>query len=102
MTLGTFSTIVSIIGIPSLITLFKMMYNANHRIKILMVAQQKQMRRDLMEDYHRYKEQGWISDDDLETFEEGYQAYHSLGKNGVMDAKRDELLALPNTAPVKI
>ena len=30
-----------------------------------------------------------------DTFSACYECYHSLGKNGVMDSKRDEFLSLP-------
>ena len=61
---------------------------------ILMDAQQKQMRRDLTLDYHKYMEQGYIDDDDLDMWEAAYQAYHALGVNGIMDSRRDNLIRL--------
>ena len=39
-------------------------------------------------------EDGKIDDDDLDMWEASYQAYHSLGKNGIMDSRRQELIKL--------
>lgn len=61
-----------------------------------MKSQQAQMRTKLLELYHFYMNQGFISEDDLEDWENQYQAYHELGKNGVLDARREQLLKLPS------
>lgn len=45
-------------------------------------------------DYHRYMQNGCIDDDDLDMWEASYQAYHSLGANGIMDSRRDDLIKL--------
>lgn len=88
----------ALVGVPSLfacvvwfakkVTLF------GKQMKILMNAQQKQMRRELQMDFHRYMDAGFISDEDLEMWESGYQAYHALGKNGIMDSYRQKLIDL--------
>lgn len=44
---------------------------------------------------NKYLKAGSIDKDGLENFENIYQQYHALGKNGVMDALRDKVLALP-------
>ena len=36
-----------------------------------------------------------ISAENKQRFENTYNSYHALGKNGVMDAKRDKILAMP-------
>lgn len=38
---------------------------------------------------------GYCPTDEKADFENLYQSYHQLGKNGVMDANREKLLALP-------
>lgn len=88
----------ALVGVPSLfacvvwfakkVTLF------GKQMKILMNAQQKQMRRELQMDFHQYMDAGFISDEDLEMWESGYQAYHALGKNGIMDSYRQKLIDL--------
>ena len=88
----------AIFGVPSLFALATYFVKAcikfSKKIDILMNAKQKQMRRDLTIDYHKYMEDGKIDDDDLDMWEASYQAYHSLGKNGIMDSRRQELIKL--------
>ena len=88
----------AIFGVPSLFALATYFVKAcvkfSKKIDILMNAQQKQMRRELTMDYRKYNEQGYIEDDDLDMWEASYQAYHSLGKNGIMDDRRQRLIAL--------
>ena len=88
----------AIFGVPSLFALATYFVKAcikfSKKIDILMNAQQKQMRRELTIDYHKYMEEGKIDDDDLDMWEASYQAYHSLGKNGIMDSRRQELIKL--------
>lgn len=90
--------IMAIVGIPSLFTMVvfitKTIYKLSKKISILMDAQQKQMRRDLTNDYHTYMDRGYIEDDELDLFEAGYQAYHALGENGIMDSRREDLIKL--------
>ena len=47
--------------------------------------------------YEKAEKAGYCSSDDKMKFEATYQAYHSLGKNGVMDVKREKLLQMPET-----
>jgi hypothetical protein len=90
--------IMALIGVPSLFACVawfgKKVVQFGKRLDILMNAQQKQMRRDLTQDYHKYIAQGFIDDDDLDMWEASYQAYHSLGANGVIDSRRDDLIKL--------
>jgi hypothetical protein len=93
--------IMSLFGIPTLFAIvcwiFKMVWNQGNRIQILMKAQQAQMRRDLMEDYYRHMHNGYITDRDLEIWDAQYKAYHSLGLNGILDKRHEEILSLPLT-----
>lgn len=98
-----FNTIISwmgAIGIPTIFTMtawcVKRCVGFSKRLKILMEAQQAQMRRDLLNDYHMYMQQGWISDDDMQAWDNAWDKYHNLGVNGVLTARREELLKLPN------
>lgn len=96
--LRSLASIMALIGVPSLFALATYFVKAcvkfSKKIDILMNAQQKQMRRDLTQDYHKYIAQGFIDDDDLDMWEASYQAYHSLGANGVIDSRRDDLIKL--------
>lgn len=88
----------ALIGIPSVfacvVWMGKKLLLFGRDMRILMNAQQKQMRRTLMIDYHKYMDADKISDEELEFWEEDYQAYHSLGMNGIMDSRRADLMEL--------
>lgn len=94
-------TLMSVIGFPSVFAIcswcIKTCFTFGKRLDILMKAQQAQMRSQLLEQYHYYMDGGWISEEHLEDWENQYQAYHSLGDNGIMDARRKTLFTLPNT-----
>lgn len=66
----------------------------HNKVELLMKAHQLQLRRILMDDYIKHSTRGTITAEDLQDWEEIYQSYHSLGQNGVMDARRQQLLAL--------
>ena len=97
-TLHRVLTWANIIGVPALFTITvwfgKKVILFGSQMKILMNAQQKQMRRELTMDFHMYMEHGYIEDDELDLWEAGYQAYHELGQNGIMDNRRDKLIEL--------
>lgn len=94
----------ALLGIPSLFVIagwfVKACFRFSHKIDILMNAQQKQMRRELTQDYHKHMDAGYIDDDDLDLWVEGYNAYHDLGHNGIMDKRKDDLIEL-NAHPRK-
>ena len=96
--LRSLASIMALIGVPSLFALATYFVKAcvkfSKKIDILMNAQQKQMRRELTQDYHKYIAQGFIDDDDLDMWEASYQAYHALGENGIMDSRREDLIHL--------
>lgn len=56
-------------------------------------------RNDLEDIADKAQKQKFLSAYDKQRFESAYQSYHSLGKNGVMDAKRDAILNYPETKP---
>lgn len=101
MSLKTIVDIMALVGIPSIFTLsvtcIRLCRKYAKQIQILMQSQQAQMRTKLLELYAKHMERGWISDDDLQDWENQYQAYHSLGKNGILDARRQQLFSLPNS-----
>lgn len=100
MTLKHIVDVMALFGIPSIfammIFVIKLVYTYIKQIRILMKSQQAQMRSHLLELYDKYIDRGWISEDELLDWENQYQAYHSLGQNGILDAKRQQVLALPN------
>lgn len=94
------------LGVPSIfaiiVFIIKHMRRYTNKIQVLCKAQQAQMRAQLLELYHVYKERGYITEEEMEEWENQYQAYHSLGSNGVLDKRRDELMRLPSTPQLPI
>ena len=90
----------AILGIPSVFSMtlwcVKSCRKYTKQLKILMKSQQAQMRTKLLEKYHEYISQGWISEDDLADWDNQYQSYHELGQNGILDNRREQLFKLPN------
>lgn len=95
-----FVELLSIIGIPSIFAMtswcIKCCRRYTKQLKVLAKAQQAQMRSQLLEQYHYYMDDGWISEEHMEDWENQYKAYHSLGKNGILDSRREDLLKLPD------
>ena len=89
-----------ILGIPSIFTMtvwcIKSCIRYTRQLKVLAKAQQAQMRSQLLEQYHSYIKDGYISEEHMEDWENQYQAYHSLGENGILDNRRNTLLKLPS------
>lgn len=50
---------------------------------------------DLDDMYEKVITKGYASAEEKSKFESIYQAYHNLGKNGVMDKRHEQVLALP-------
>lgn len=94
MTLGTIATVISLLG--TLIGIIKVLATQGKKISVLMKAQQAQMRNQMLVQYHFYIDRGYITDDEMDDWENQYQAYHCLGANGVLDKRRDELMHLPS------
>lgn len=92
----TIPQILALLGVPSLATIIGYLVKLAKQVKILMKAQQAQMRAQLLDKYNQYMRDGYISDEDLTEWENQYQSYHALGQNGVMDDRRKKLFALPN------
>ena len=91
-------SIFALLGIPSIFTLIvfvlKRIKEDAKQLKILMEAQQAQMRSQLLKDYYHYVDRGFVYESELKDWENQYQAYHSLGANGIMDDRRKKLFNL--------
>ena len=89
-----------ILGIPSIFTMIlcciRYCKKYMKQMKVLAKAQQAQMRSQLLEQYHSYIKDGYISEEHMEDWENQYQAYHSLGENGILDSRREALMKLPS------
>ena len=88
----------AILGVPTVfaivVAILKKMGKFQSQIKILMNSQQAQMRSQLLKDYYTYKRRGFIYEAELSDWMSQYDAYHSLGANGIMDRRKDALLDL--------
>ncbi len=63
--------------------------------KAMKLALQAILRRDMIEDYNKWKERGYAPIYARESFENCWKQYHKLGANGVMDDIHNKFLALP-------
>ena len=61
----------------------------------VMTGVQALLRDRLLQGYRHYEEKGYADYDDRSNMENIYNAYHGLGKNGVMDEMRAAFLSLP-------
>lgn len=95
-TLKNILTWTSALGLPTIVAILVWCIKQGQKVAILMSAQQAQMRTKLLELYHKYEKRGYITEEELEDWENQYQAYHSLGKNGVLDSRRERLLKMNN------
>lgn len=65
-------------------------------VELLKFGTQMMLKNDLKLRYEHWLSKGYAPIDSKEDLEKMYQAYHSLGANGVMDGMRAAFLALPN------
>lgn len=68
-------------------------------VRLVKTGVQVSNRTDLEEIASKADSQKFLSRYDKERFDQTYNAYHSLGRNGVMDATYNRVMALPDTKP---
>jgi len=88
-----------VLGIPSIFVMtgwcIRKCKQYSEQIKILMEAQKAQMRSQLLESFYKYKSRGFVYSDQADEWMNQYDAYHKLvGPNGILDARKEELLRL--------
>ena len=88
--------IIALIGFPSI---FAVVLHLIKRVKALNCGVQAVLRDRLRYLYKAYSKQKYVDLDDREDWENMYQQYHALGKNGVMDDTRQKLFSLPTEKP---
>jgi murein L,D-transpeptidase YcbB/YkuD len=97
--------IFAILGFPTVfaivVAILKKMGKFQNQIKILMNSQQAQMRSQLLKDYYTYKRRGFVYEAELSDWMSQYDAYHSLGANGIMDKRKEALLDLDTKAEIE-
>lgn len=91
----------SLLGVPGVFAmclfLMKTIIKAIKDIIILQKAQKAQMRSQLLRQYDEHMERGYIEQIYLDDWLNQYEAYHHLvGANAVLDARREDLIHLPN------
>lgn len=84
----------SALGLPTILVILVWCVRQGQKIAILMSAQQAQMRTKLLELFHKYEKRGYITEEELKDWENQYQAYHKLGKNGVLDKRRERIFEI--------
>lgn len=67
--------------------------------RLLKKGIQALLKNDLKVRYDYWLDQGYAPEDAREDLEAEYQIYHALGKNGVMDDRRNRFLAQPKEPP---
>ncbi len=68
-------------------------------INLLKKASQVQLKNELKVRYDYWIDEGYAPNGARDDLEAEYRIYHSLGKNGVMDSRRANFLALPKDPP---
>ena len=100
--------IMILIGIPSISAfIFQLIYNTvstnikkdKMETKMIRTALQALLRDRLREHYNEHVDKGYIDMADKDNFDNMYQIYHKLGKNGVMDGMYNKVMNLPLTKP---
>lgn len=67
--------------------------------KLLKAGVQALLRDRLMSEYKTYSKRGWLDVAEKDNYNNMYQQYHGLGKNGVMDGMHSEIMKLPTEKP---
>lgn len=65
------------------------------KINALMYGVQASLRDRLLQSYRFHEKLGYMPYDEKESWLNSYSAYHSLGKNGVMDSIKEKVMAMP-------
>lgn len=89
----------ALLGVPSIFVMtgwcIKACKTFYKRLDILASAQKAQMRGQLLDQFYKYKERGFVYQDQLDEWVNQYDAYHVLvGNNGVLDTRKTEILNL--------
>lgn len=92
--------ILCLIGIPSFIAgavafVFGKVLGLHKRMTAVEKGVQAILRDRLYQSYNQFHEKGYAPLYARENFENMYQQYHNLGKNGVMDDIHEKFLELP-------
>ena len=98
-------TILQFLGIPAVFSaaIIAVAANFGRRIKendketkAVKLGVQAMLRAQMISEYNKAKDKGYAPIYAKDNFQNMWDNYHNLGANGVMDAIKDEYLAMPN------
>ena len=101
----TWVTVLQLLGIPTVFSaaIIAVAANFGKRIKendketkAVKLGVQAMLRAQMISEYNKAKDKGYAPIYAKENFQNMWDNYHNLGANGVMDAIKDEYLAMPN------
>ena len=103
--------ILALVGLPSLISggVVYLITNYKSRLKknkdcddILRQAVQAILRDRLLDEGEKFVKKGWVETSYKQNYDNMYNAYHSLGKNGVMCDTHNKVMLLPTVCQQKV
>ena len=71
----------------------------SEEIKALKMGVQALLRANMISEYNKWSERGYMPIDVKDSFENVWKQYHAMGKNGVMDDIHNKAVALPTSKP---
>lgn len=101
----TWVTVLQLLGIPTVFSaaIIAVAANFGKRIKendketkAVKLGVQAMLRAQMISEYNKAKDKGYAPIYAKDNFQNMWDNYHNLGANGVMDAIKDEYLAMPN------
>lgn len=94
----TWVMILQILGIPTVFStaIIAVAVTFGKRIKAVKLGVQAMLRAQMISEYNKAKDKGYAPIYAKDNFQNMWDNYHNLGANGVMDAIKDEYLAMPN------
>lgn len=86
-----------LLGIPAILAaVIKFILS---QIRSVRLGVQALLRAQLVSEYNKWEDRGWAPIYARQNFENCWEQYHNMGKNGVMDDLHARFLALPTELP---
>lgn len=104
----TWYEIAMLVGVPAIcVLILQFIFNlisskakdSKRDSQLLKLGVQALLRDRLMAEYKLHSKKGWIEVAEKDNYNNMYQQYHGLGKNGVMDEMHSEIMKLPTEKP---
>lgn len=71
----------------------------SEEIQALKMGVQALLRANMISEYNKWHEKGYMPIDVKDSFENVWKNYHAMGKNGVMDDIHEKAMDLPTSRP---